>query len=155
MEASINLIKTRLEGVLKGKIKSFYVGDPILIPESMMPCISISPDRSEFEILDNARDGRTHTISIALIIDARQYFDATPEKMVGATFLMQTMQLENSAGTIDPNTVLGALRSELTLSTNRFIQNISSVDYSTRRRTDDLITLEAVASIEVEQISNR
>lgn len=155
MEATINLIKTRLENVLKGKVKSFYIGDPMLIPESAMPCISVSPNRSDFEILDNARDGRTHTINVALIIDARQFFDATPAKMVGTTFLMEIMQKEDADGTINDNTILGSLRSNLTLGTNRFITNISSVDYTTRRRTEDLVTLEAVATIEIEQISNR
>lgn len=155
MQTTIALIKTLLESSLKGRIKNFYIGDPIIIPESSMPCISISPNATAVDVADNVRDIRTHTIDIALIIDARQYFNKTPNEMVGTTFLMELMSKENSDGTIDPSSILGIIRDNLTLSTNRFMGNEVSIDYTTRRRTEDLITLEAVATIRAEHISNR
>jgi len=155
METTIALLKALLEAKLKGKIKSFYIGDPILIPDSSLPCISISPNVSEAAVADNQRDMRTHTIDISLIIDARQYFNKTPNEMVGTTYLMETMSKENTDGSIDPASILGIIRDNLSLSTNRFIANEVSIDYTTRRRTEDLITLEAVATIQVQQIGNR
>lgn len=155
METTILKLKTLLEAKLKGPIRSFYVGDPILLPESAMPCIAISPNKSDIEVTDNQRDSREHTIDIALIIDARQYFGASPEKMVGTTFLMETMGKENANGTINSNTILGVIRENLGLDTNRFITNTSTIDYTTRRRTEELITLESILTIMVEQISNR
>lgn len=155
MKTSINLIKTQLESKLKGKIKSFYIGDPILIPESAMPCISISPNNTQTSVMDNQRDGRVHIIDIALIIDARKYFNATPNEMVGTSFLLETMSEEDTDGTINDSTILGVVRNNLTLGTNRFITNITSINYSTRRRTEDLVTLEAILTLEVTQISNR
>ena len=155
METTINLLKTLLQAKLSGAIKSFYVGDPILLPESAMPCISISPNKTNITIADNQRDNREHTIDIALIVDARQFFNATPDKMVGTTFLMEIMAKEDADTTINSNTILGVIRENLSLSTNRFIMDTTTIDYTTRRRTEDLITLEAVATIVVQQLSNR
>ena len=155
MDTTITKLKTLLEAKLKGPIRSFYVGDPILLPDSAMPCIAISPNKSDISVLDNQRDSREHTIDIALIIDARQYFNATPDKMVGTQFLMETMAKENADNTINSNTILGVIRENLSLDTNRFITETTTIDYTTRRRTSDLITLESILTVVVEQISNR
>ena len=155
MKTSIELLKTKLEDKLKGKIRSFYIGDPWIIPESLMPAILIGPDRTETDIIDNTRDSHNHFIDVSLVIDARQFFDATPEKIVGTVFLMTIMEGEQSSGIIDPASILGVLRDNLDLGTNRFIQNISSIDYTVRRRTEELITLEAVAHLQIEYLINR
>ena len=155
MKKSILLLKAKLEAELSGKIKAFYIGDPFIIPESLMQCIMINPIRTETNIIDNQRDSHSHSIEVSLIVDARQYFDATPENMVGTLFLMETMEGETSAGVIDAPTILGVLRRNLDLGSNRFIQNISAIDYTVRRRTEELITLESVASLQIEFIVNR
>ena len=155
MKKSIELLQIALKSKLAGKIKSFYTGDPHILPESVMPCIIVNPVRTDTEVADNARDVHTHSIAVSLVIDARQYFNATPDKMVGTDFLMTTMEGETSAGAIDSNSILGVLRENLTLDTNRSIGNISSVDYTTRQRTEDLITLEAVVSLDISYIVTR
>ena len=155
MKTSINLLKTQLETKLKGKVRAFYVGDPFIIPESLLPCIMINPIRTETNIIDNQRDSHIHNKEISLIVDARQYFDATPAQMVGTQFLMETMEGEDASGSIDEPTILGVLRRNLDLGSNRIIQNISAIDYTVRRRTEELITLESVASLQIEYIVNR
>jgi hypothetical protein len=155
MKQSIELLKTKLEAKLRGKIKSFYVGDPWIFPSSLMPCLMICPNRTETNVLDNQRDTHIHFIDISLVVDARQFFDATPEKMVGTVFLMDTMEGESTDGSIDSASVQGVLRDNLNLGSNRYIQNISSVDYTVRRRTEDLITLEVVAHLQIEYLINR
>jgi hypothetical protein len=155
MDKTIILLNTLLKTKLGGKIKSFYVGDPILIPDSAMPCIAICPVSSNITIADNARDVRVHKIQISLIIDARKYFNSTPNEMVGTTFLMETMSKELDAGTIDPASMLGVIRGNLTLSTNRFISNDVNIDYTTRRRNEDLITLESILTLEVSHFGDR
>jgi len=155
MKKSIELLKTLLQTKLQGKVRGVYVGDPWIIPDASMPCLVLNPNRTDTNILDNQRDSHTHYVDIALVIDARTYFDATPEKMVGTVFLMETMEKELSDGTIDLNSILGTLRNNLDLETNRFIQNISGIDYTVRRRTEQLITLEAVMHIQIQYIINR
>jgi len=155
MKKSIELLKTKLEEKVKGIIKSIYIGDPVYIPDSCLPCIVINPMSTEVTVADSARDMHSHSIDISIVIDARQYFNATPDKMVGTEFLMKTMEGELSSGDIDPNSVVGVLRDNLTLASNRSIANISSVDYTTRKRTDELITLETSAHIEIQYIVNR
>ena len=155
MDKTISLLKEALKAKLGGKIKSWYVGDPVLIPDSAMPCIAISPNSSEISIADNQRDNRTHKIDISVIVDARQYFGSTPLEMVGTTFLMETMSKENTDGTIDAATVLGVIRDNMQLSTNRFMTGSVTIDYTTRRRTEDLITIESICTIEITHISSR
>ena len=155
MDTTITLLKTLLQTKLQGKIKSFYVGDPILIPDSALPCISISPNSTSTDIADNQRDIHTHKIDISLIVDARQFFGKMPNEMVGTSYLMETMSKENTDGSLNSNSILGVIRDNLSLATNRFISNQVSIDYTTRRRTEDLITIETIASIEVQQIGNR
>ena len=155
MDKTISLLTAVLKAKLGGTIKSFYVGDPILIPDSAMPCIAIAPDNSNITVADNQRDNRAHRIQISLIADARKYFNATPDQMVGSAFLMETKSKESADGTIDSNSILGVIRDNLTLSTNRFVSNEVNIDYTTRRRTEDLITIEAIMTVEIQHISNR
>ena len=155
MDKTISLLKEALKAKLGGKIKSWYVGDPVLIPDSAMPCITISPNSSAITVADNQRDNRTHKIDISVIVDARQYFGSTPLEMVGTTFLMETMSKENTDGTIDAATVLGVIRDNMQLSTNRFMTGSVTIDYTTRRRTEDLITIESICTIEITHISSR
>ena len=154
MKTSIELLKTALEEKIKGVVNSIYVGDPYILPDSVMPCLIINPVNSETSVFDNARDLHEHSITISLVIDARQYFNATPDKMVGTVFLMDTMAGETS-GIINANSIIGILRNNLNLDTNRFIDNISSVDYTTRKRTEDLSTLEAVCNLTIQRIITR
>ena len=155
MKKSIELLKVQLETKLAGKANAFYIGDPWMIPSSMLPCIMINPVRTESNVIDNQRDSHVHTVQVSLIIDAKQYFNATPETMVGTQFLMETMEGETSVGAIGDPTILGVLRDNLDLGSNRSIQNVSAIDYTVRRRTEELITLEAVATLQIEYLVNR
>jgi len=155
MRKSIELLKTKLENKLRGKIKSFYTGDPWVIPSSVMPCVIINPMKTETNIIDNQRDNHQHFVDVSLVVDARQYFNATPAVMVGTTFLMDTMEGEASDGTIESGSILGILRDNLNLASNRHVSNISSIDYTVRRRTEELITLEVVVHLQIDYIVNR
>ncbi|MFA6325313.1 MAG: hypothetical protein WCX46_03770 [Candidatus Paceibacterota bacterium] len=154
MKETILLIKTLLSAGMKGIVKYIYIGDPILIPTSCLPALIINPLRTDVSKFDNTRDKHNHTINIALVIDAKQYLNATPDKMIGSDFLMTTMGGELS-GALDTKTILSIIRKNLNLGTNRIILENTSVDYTVRKRTDDLITLEAVATIIVTHIINR
>jgi hypothetical protein len=155
MKESILKLKTLLTSELAGRIKYFYIGDPYLIPESALPCIMIEPTQTETDIADNSRDIHHHNISITLLIDAKQYFNKMPEEMVGFSALMEMMEEENTDGTISQNSILGILRANLTLDDNRFVSNISTIDYTIRQRAEQLITLETTLNLVVDYISPR
>ena len=155
MKTTIQLLKTILENGLRGLIKYIYIGDPTAIPASCLPALILNPVRTNISLLDSARDNNTYNISISLVIDARQYLNATPDKMVGTDFLMETMEGEDSAGALNVKTILSIIRKNLNLGTNRRISNDMSIDYTVRKRTDDLITLEVVANIEVAHFTTR
>jgi len=156
MKESIRIIKEKLEAKLTGRVRAFYIGDPYIFPESVLPAIVINPVRTDTDVADNQRDTHTQYIDISVITDARRYFNSDPNEMTGSTFLMETMEAENTDGSLDENSILAVLRKNMNnLGTNRFISNISSIDYTLRKRSEDLITLEAIAHISVEYIVNR
>jgi len=156
MKKSIELLKTKLQAKLTGRVKAFYTGDPYILPESVLPALIINPVRTDTDVLDNQRDSHIHYIDVIIITDARRYFNKNPNEMTGSSFLMETMENENTDGTLDDNSVLGVLRKNLNnLGTNRFINNIESIDYTLRKRAEDLITLEAIAHISIEYLLNR
>jgi len=155
MKQTILKIKTLLETKLKTRVKFFYIGDPYLIPESAMPCIIIEPVGTETDVADNTRDVHHQNITITYLIDARDYFNKQPEEMVGFSALMEMMENENSDGSIDSNSMLGILRENLTLDTNRYISNITNIDYTVRKREEQLITLETTISLVVDHYINR
>jgi hypothetical protein len=154
MKETILLIKNLLSVGMKGIVKYIYIGDPVLIPTSCLPALILNPIRTDTSKADNVRDKHVHTINVALVIDAKQYLGATPDKMIGSDFLMTTMGGELS-GVLDTKTILSIIRKNLNLGTNRLIFDNTTVDYTVRKRTDDLITLEAVATIQVTHIINR
>jgi hypothetical protein len=155
MKKTIELLKIILSDGTKGLIKYIYIGDPMLIPMSCLPALIINPLKTITTKADSARDKHEHTIAISLVIDAKQYLGATPDKMIGSDFLMTTMGGEDSTGELDTKTILSLIRKNLKLGTNRIILESTTVDYTVRKRTDDFITLEAIATIQVTQITTR
>jgi hypothetical protein len=155
MNKSIEIIKKLLEDTLKGKFKNFYIGDPYIINESSLPCIIINPVKTDTNILDNQRDIHSHYIDIVLVIDAKTYLNATPDKMTGTLMLMETMEKELVNGSIDTSSILGILRNNIDLGTNRYIENINSIDYTVRKRSEQQLTLEAMLHFQVTYIINR
>lgn len=156
MKKSIELLKTKLEAKLTGRVKAFYIGDPYILPESVLPALIINPVRTDTDVIDNQRDSHMHYIDVLIVTDARRYFNSNPNEMTGSSFLMDTMEAENTDGSLNESSVLGVLRKQMNnLGTNRFINNIESIDYTLRKRAEDLITLEAIAHISVEYLINR
>lgn len=155
MNKSIEIIKKILEDTLKGKIKYFFIGDPYIINENALPCIIINPVKTDTNIIDNQRDIHTHSIDIVLVIDAKTYINATPEKMTGSIIMMEIMEKELVNGSIDTSSILGILRNNIDLGTNRYIENINSIDYTVRKRSEQQITLEAMLHFQISYIINR
>ncbi len=124
-----------------------------------MPLIAIAPFRTDVNIKDTGRDTVTYTIDVILILDARQELKKFKKEIVGTQYLTETMEARDSDGLLKENTILYTLRSNLTLGSNWYIENISSIDYSLRIRTTELgqqwITKEATCRLSVVQVTTR
>ncbi len=155
MKLVLNKLKDLFEANLKGVVKGVFLGDPILIPESYMPCLIIDPVKSEIDIADNARDFYTHQIDIKLVQNALTQIDKVPSEAVGTTYLVDTMEGEDSNGDLLSTSIVGILRDNMTVATNIFLENTLSVDYGINKRTSDFITIEGSVRIEIKRLRNR
>jgi hypothetical protein len=73
-------------------IQAVYFGDPGLIPSILYPCFTVEPTRDDPESETTGYDVRSLQASITVLIDARDYFDATVDEADGDRRLVQTMQ---------------------------------------------------------------
>jgi hypothetical protein len=77
---------TALQEMLKGAtinassplfgIKKVYFGDPVLIPASSLPALTISPKEDIFDRRGSRYDQKNHKIEIRLVYNQRDFFGA-------------------------------------------------------------------------------
>jgi hypothetical protein len=72
-------------------IQAIYFGDPGLIPSDLYPCFTVEPtlDRPAGET--TGYEKRDLQVSISVLIDSRQYFDASVDEAAGDRLLVKTM----------------------------------------------------------------
>ncbi len=154
MYQALITIRAKIKEALGNQIKSYFLDDPRLINLSSLPCISIVPVNTTIDIGDTSRDVYTYTIDIFLIINPLTQLMRVKEEMVGMKYLSQTMEEIEDDG-LKTNTILYALRSNLALDDNFFIDNIGSVDYTVRLRAEQEVTLEAWCRLTITRIITR
>jgi len=151
----LTTLQTRLKAQLGNRIKHFHLDDPMLVNLSSMPCIAITPVITNIEVADTSRDKYTHDVDIFVIISALTELKRNPNEMVGMQFLTKIAEEKDSDGTPLPNTIIYALRNDLELANNLFIENAGSINYGIRVRSDQIVTLEASIRVSVTRILNR
>jgi len=130
-------------------IKKVYWGDPFFIPRSSLPAIAVNPNRTVVDLADTERDNDNIIIDIALILDARDSFNASGTEetvMYEATKIME----ERESGTsheVKDNTVLGIIRKDLWADTDFVLRTTGTqIDYGFRE-TREFPTVEAVLTL--------
>jgi hypothetical protein len=141
-----------------GEFKLFRVGDPIIIPESMMPALIISETQTGYDVGPTGFDEVTHTLLIQVILNKKDEIGNPDQGSSLDEKLDQLIQgRDETSGELLSNTILGVLRRNITMG-NLMIQNTSKVRKGIIPRSEDLITAEAHIDIEVtelQQVSNR
>ena len=159
MYLTCNKLKVLMETTFGDSIREYFLDDPALIPFSELPCLAIAPISTDINILDNTKDGWTYTIDIILIMDAKKELGKFKQEMVGTQYLTETMEAKTSSGVLRANTILYALRNNLRLGDNWYINNIERIDYSVKQRTNPIgkqfITKEATLRLSVIRVQNR
>jgi len=112
IEHIVSLLNTSV--VTPRGIKSVYKGDPILIPVTNMPCAIVSPVTTAVGLVDTIKDQDTQTIAISVVLDARTYFNSSPDKTAGLLELANIMEERDTVTRqVLPDTVLGVIRKNL------------------------------------------
>ncbi len=101
-------------------VKKVIYGDPYKLPESDMPCITISPVDTDYISRGNQYDEKKHTISIKLVYNAKQIFgktfdNASYPKVHAIEEAMQIAETTNVNLETQSSCIVGVLRKNLQL----------------------------------------
>lgn len=73
-------------------IEAVYFGDPGVIPVNSYPCFVVQPIRDRPDIETTGYEVRDLEILVSLLIDARDFFEATPLEATGDRAMVQVME---------------------------------------------------------------
>lgn len=73
-------------------IEAVYFGDPGVIPVDSYPCFLVQPVRDRPDIETTGYEVRDLEILVSLLIDAREFFDATPLEANGDRQMVQVIE---------------------------------------------------------------
>ncbi len=155
MYTILTTLQTRLKTQLGNRIRTYFIDDPNLVSLSSLPCIAITPVVTNIDVADTSRDKYTHDVDIFVIINALTELKRAPSEMVGMQFLTKIAEEKDSNGTPLPNTIIYALRNNLELADNLFVENVGGINYGIRVRGEQNVTLEASIRVSVTRILNR
>lgn len=113
-------LKTDLSAAIGSTIKTYYIGEVLLVPQSYLPALMVFGTETNLIAKSTAKDQTTHAITIRVVHSIVPKFD---EAGTGTTVsahedLVKIMEERNSSMVPLSTTVLGVLR-----------RNISGTDY--------------------------
>lgn len=73
-------------------IEAVYWGDPGVMPVNSYPCFTVQPTKDVPEKETTSYEVRDNDVLITLLIDAREFFDATPDEATGDRVLVKAME---------------------------------------------------------------
>lgn len=137
-------IRQRLKDALgAGTFREYYIGDPLQIPQSSLPCVIIEKESETVEADATGLDKVETTILVKLVVNKKDDFGRVSKDVLWRE------RLESMAAARDKTTkqfkdesVLGVLRKQFTLG-NRVLNHNETVEYGLTPRPQDVITEEA------------
>lgn len=134
-----DLFQDRFKSVFHG----FYIGDPIILPQSMLPAVIISEPETAYDVGPTGMDEVRHSILIQLVFNKKDDFgrddkSATLEKRIDDL----AQGRDEDTGEFVKDSFMGVLRNNLTLD-NIVHYSINSVRKGVVPRSEELTTVEA------------
>lgn len=103
-------------------VRTYYHGDPLIIPKSNLPCICLSKDVTQITDESNAEDQHRINIYLTLVVDIRDVVEDDMENVnVGESIMWDIIEGRNDDYTLREDTVLYALRNNTSLGNNAHI----------------------------------
>ena len=157
MNETLEKIKDILAtGISSGRVKSYIIGEPELVPTTLMPCIAIAPSITDITIADNDRDQSTFTISIKAIVNIKTSIGKNGMEVVGTKEIVDIMEERNSSNILQEGTVLYQVRNNLNLGSNWDVDNSCDINYGVRRdNAGQPIAIMAIMTMRVMLVKNR
>jgi len=147
----IKKVITLLEDHSNSNLKRpFYDGDPVIIPPSKLPTVSVELTGSDIDEGATGYDSHSDLITIKVIVDKRPDFNKEPGQVVAQKTLRDFVKGVDDNGNLLANSIVGVLRKYLSLDST-VLDQMMSIDFSVIKR-EDIITEEAWISFAVESI---
>lgn len=132
--------------------KAYFEGDPLDIPESLLPCIVVEKLNGPVSQTMTGIDNLNSTILIKVIHNKKDDFGA-PNGEVDLTERKTRLMIEGrdaTTGYYATNSILYILRHNFTLD-NTVVDNMLDVAYDLDSRPNDVFTTEGYVTLNVEE----
>ena len=145
----IDTIIQTLRSVFNDSFKEYYFGDPIDIPDSLMPCLIISKESGDVSFGPTGMDENTETILIQVIFNKKDEIGNPSAEVFAHRRLMEVIEgRDATTGFYLDNSIMGVLRKNATLG-NLIVNQVASPEYSTALRGEDTFVEEATIRLSV------
>ena len=154
VDTIIDLLKAQFNDVFK----AYYFGDPIMIPESEMPCIVVFKKSGAVEFGYTGTDENTEEIYIQVVTNKKDELGNPASEYAMQRQLMELVEgRDNTTGEYLDNSIMGVIRKNSTFG-NKIINQVVRPEYIIDMRGNDTFTNECSIRLEVTEIvpvSNR
>lgn len=145
-------------GIFGDDFHGYYEGDPIIPPQSMMPCLIISEPETGYDTGPTGMDQVRHQILIQIVFNKKDDI-GKPDNAATLENKVDTIAQgrDESSGQFLTKSFMHILRNNLTLD-NLMVDSVSTVRKGVVPRSETLMTVEAhieVTLSELVAISNR
>lgn len=155
-EQIIDLLKKNLPS---GLFKAFYIGDPIAIPQSQLPCLCVVCEQSRYEFGATGHDEVEHRVQIKAVFNKKNFFNKSPQEYILEQSVKRIIEgRDEDTGRLSNTSLLGVLRRNVTIEPTIFQQAVTASYLLANQRQQDLITYEAVIEFSVRgmiEVDNR
>ncbi len=148
---------------LYGVMRVIY-GDPVKIPESDLPCLTVSPVLTEYQARGNKLDQKLHRLEIRLVYNARAFFEKDTEeddsnKVHAVQDVVQKMEKNGTGLSTAVTSVAGIIESNPSLPlagvATASLSKVVSVNYEGLKTARGFHTYESVLTAEVIAVGDR
>lgn len=152
MPTPARLIWELLRDNLQEHFKAIYYGDPVKIPESLMPCLIVDPINTANELGPTGHDDMTTQVMVKIVFNKKDDFNAGPKEALTKQKVEYFAEgRDKDTGLYLPNTVQGVLRKNITVQ-NDASQFTDSINYDVILRPEETITQEAHITLIISSI---
>lgn len=118
--ATINLVDS-------DRIKTFYIGEVAIVPQSYMPALMVIPNSTSVIAKSTAKDQYEYNITVRVVIDLKKFLSTsgTGDTIKSMQEITKIMEERNSDQTLKDDTVLGILRANIRGTDYLFNNNIT------------------------------
>lgn len=148
---SVTRILELLRGTFGGQFKAFYEGDPIQIPDYMLPCAIVEKIAGNINLDATGTDMIVEQLMIKMVMNKRDDMGAAPEIAFTERKLRLLVEARDPiTGYFIPESLMYILRTNITLG-GAVLDSDMDVNYDVNPRPEEMYTSEAQILITIRE----